>query len=131
MPGRSTIIEPVPTPDSQPFWDASAQGRFSLRHCLSCDRPHWYPRPICPLCGSPDTEWRDASGLGEIYSYSVMDKAAEPYAIAYVRLAEGPIMMTNIVDAPFDALRIGMPVKVALTPSPAGFALPCFTPAEC
>ena len=34
-----------------------------------------------------------------------MRRAAEPYAIAYVTLAEGPTMMTNIVDCDLDAMR--------------------------
>ena len=57
-------------------------------------------------------EWRAASGKGTIYTYSVMRRAKEPYAIAYVTLAEGPTMMTNIVDCDFDALRVGQPVNV-------------------
>ena len=52
-----------------------------------------------------------ASGNGTIYTFSVMRRAKEPYAIAYVTLAEGPTMMTNIVDCDFDALRIGQPVS--------------------
>lgn len=126
---QRAIIEPVPSPETLPFWKAAADGRFLVRHCTACDRTHWYPRPICPLCGSDATEWREGSGKGEIYSYSVMDRAPEPYAIAYVRLAEGPIMMTNIVDCAHDDIAIGMAVAMRWQTSPEGFALPCFTPA--
>lgn len=121
-----TIIEPVPSPDSAPFWSAAAEGRLTLRECSACGRAHWYPRPTCPFCFSADTVWREASGRGEIYSYSVMRRVPAPYAIAYVRLEEGPIMMTNIVAPDLDALAIGQAVSVAFVATPGGFHLPCF-----
>ena len=62
-----------------------------------------------------------------IYTYSVMRRGApEPYAIAYVTLAEGPTMMTNIVDCDLDGIRIGQKVKVVFKPigrRPAGAVL--------
>ncbi|WP_087587008.1 Zn-ribbon domain-containing OB-fold protein [Nitratireductor soli] len=101
-------------PETQPFWSALGEGRFLLKHCRACGRAHWYPRAICPFCTSADTEWREASGDGTIYSYSIMRKAKEPYAIAYVTLAEGPTMMTNIVDSDLEAIRIGGSVRIAI-----------------
>jgi hypothetical protein len=54
----------------------------------------------------------------------------EPYAIAVVKLAEGPQMMTNIVNCPQtpEALQLDMPVKVKFT-SYGNIALPLFAPA--
>jgi hypothetical protein len=57
-----------------------------------------------------------------------MRRAKEPYAIAYVTLAEGPTMMTNIVDCDFDALRIGQPVNVVLAATEDGPPVPMFKP---
>ena len=54
---------------------------------------------------------------------------AAPYAIAYVALAEGVTMMTNIVGCDFDRIAVGMPVKVAFRNSPDGVAVPVFEPA--
>ena len=51
-----------------------------------------------------------------------------PYVIAYVTLAEGTTMMSNIVDCDPDKLRIGQPVTVTFRPSDGGPALPMFTP---
>ena len=122
------ILAPTPTPETAPFWAAAAKGRLLVKTCLACKRAHHYPRPICPLCGSDRTEWREASGRGVIYSYSVMRRASPPYVIAYVTLEEGVSMMTNLVDCDFDALRIGQPVRVLWTPTDGGPPVPMFTP---
>ena len=95
----------------------------------ACGKAHWYPRAICPFCASDKIEWRAASGKGTIYTYSVMRRAKEPYAIAYVTLAEGPTMMTNIVDCDFDALRVGQPVSVVFKDTENGPPVPMFKPA--
>ena len=118
MAGSARTIPPPPVnPETKPFWDAAAQGRLLIKRCTACDEPHWYPRAICPFCGSERTEWMEASGQGTIYSYSVFRRAPIPYAIAYVTLAEGPTMMTNIVDCDLDAIRIGQAVRVAFKPA--------------
>lgn len=103
---------PVPNIETQPFWDAAKEGRLLIKHCADCGKVHWYPRAICPFCHSPKTLWKQASGKGTIYTYSVMRRAAAPFAAAYVTLEEGPAMLTNIVDCDLDALAIGMPVEV-------------------
>ena len=127
MPERA-IIEPVPTPETETFWEATKAGRFLLRRCRACGDAHWYPRSICPLCASADTEWIEGAGEGLIYSYSVMRRAQPNYVMAYVTLAEGPTMMTNIVGCDPATLRIGDRVRISFTPTPGGAALPCFTP---
>jgi uncharacterized protein len=123
------IPAPQPNPETQPFWDAAAQGTLLLKKCRACGELHYYPRTICPLCFSADTEWQAATGEGAIYSYSVMRRAPVPYVIAYVMLAEGITMMTNIVDCDVDAVRIGQSVRLLFKPSDGGPPVPMFTPA--
>lgn len=127
IPAQRIIPAPVPTPDTAPFWAAAAQGRFLLRSCTECGKPHWYPRTLCPFCFSAELTWTEASGKGCIYSFSVMHRAEIPYAVAYVTLEEGPTMLTNIVGAPFASLAIGQPVAVSFVAT-AGAPVPCFTP---
>ena len=124
------IPSPASNPETQPFWDAAAEGRFIIRRCTGCGRVHWYPRAICPFCFSGKSDWQPASGRGRIYSYSVMRRAPEPYAIAYVTLEEGATMLTNIVDCDFDALRVGQKVALVFKPSEGGIPVPMFTPAR-
>jgi uncharacterized OB-fold protein len=122
------IPAPTPSPETAEFWDAAGHGRFVLPRCASCGKTHWYPRAVCPHCFGDATETFEAAGLGTIYSYSVMRRAPQPYAIAYVTLAEGPVMLTNIVDCDFDALHIGQSVKLAWVETDGGPPVPCFTP---
>lgn len=114
-------------PETRAFWSELAEGRFLLRHCRACERAHWYPRAICPHCASADTEWREASGRGTIYSYSIARTAAEPFAIAYVTLAEGPTVMTNIVGSNFAEVAIGRSVELVFGhEAEGGIPLPVF-----
>ena len=122
------IPAPETNPETKPFWEAAAQGRLLIKKCLACGRVHFYPRAICPFCGSDKTEWVTASGRGTVYSYSVMRRVPVPYALAYVTLEEGVSMMTNIVDCDLDAIRIGQRVTVAFKPSEGGPPVPMFRP---
>jgi len=122
------IAAPAVTPDTKVFWEAAAAGRLVLKRCLACGEAHHYPRALCPFCGSDRTEWRDATGRGIVYSYSVMRRVQPPYAIAYVTLEEGVTMMTNIVDCDLDAIRVGQPVRVVWKPTDGGPPVPMFTP---
>jgi uncharacterized protein len=115
--------------ETRPFWDAAAQGKLLYKKCTACGEPHFYPRPFCPFCFSDKVEWQEASGRGTIYTYSVMRRAPVPYAIAYVTLAEGPTMMTNIVDCDLDAIKIGQAVTLVFKPSEGGPLVPMFAPA--
>lgn len=118
--------EPIPAPDTAAFWEGAREGRFLLKQCRSCGKPHWYPRQLCPFCFSVDTEWLEASGKGEIYSFCYMRKAAAPYVLAYVTLDEGPTMMTNIVNADIEGLHTGQRVEVDFRNSAGEWAVPLF-----
>ena len=122
------IASPVVTVETQAFWDAAREGRFIIPICTACGKAHWYPRAICPFCANYKIEWREASGAGTIYTFSIMRRAKEPYVIAHVTLSEGPTMLTNIVDCDFDKLRIGQPVRVVFEETENGQPVPMFRP---
>lgn len=117
------------TPESRTFWEGAARGVLALPRCRACGKAHYHPRSFCPHCFSEDLETFEASGRGTIYTYSVMRRAEPPYVIAYVRLEEGPTVLTRIVDADPDGLRCGQPVRLAFRPAPDGAAVPVFVPA--
>ena len=121
------IPAPEASPETRPFWEAATAGRLLIGTCKACGKPHYYPRALCPFCGSDATEWVAASGRGAVYSYSVMRRLPVPYALAYVTLDEGVTMMTNIVDCDLDAIRIGQRVKVVFKPTEGGPPVPMFT----
>ena len=128
----------LPTTDreTQPFWDGLKEGKFLLRHCNACGRDHYYPRPFCPSCWSDDVSWREASGRGSLYTYSVVHVndlppfgERVPYVAAIVELEEGPRVMTNLEGVPFDTLRCGMAVEVEFRAISDDVTIPVFRPA--
>ena len=123
------ITSPVVTVETKAFWDAAREGRFLIPFCTACGKAHWYPRAICPFCMSDKVELKEASGRGKIYTYSVMRRAPEVYAIGYVTLEEGPTMLTNIVDCDPDKVAIGQPVAVVFRETENGPPAPMFRPA--
>ena len=130
MAKERSIPAPLTNPETEPFWAAAREGKYLIRACTDCGKAHWYPRAICPHCFSEKTEWRESSGRGTIYSVSVMKRAPEVYAVAYVTLEEGPTMMTNIVDCDFDTVAIGQKVTVTWRPTKDdGPPYPQFRPA--
>lgn len=133
MPATDKPV-PVPTPETQPYWDAAEAGELKLQRCTDCDTPFFYPRSTCPLCASDAVEWFTASGRATLYSYTITHRPAPgfeaPYAIAVVQLEEGPRMMTNIVgveNTP-DSLVLDMDLEVTFEKR-GDVTIPQFTPA--
>lgn len=119
---------PHTTTENQPFWDAAADGRLVLPQCRSCGEVIWYPRTFCPSCASRDVEWNEISGTGTVYSFTVVERGQgrwrdhSPYVLAYVELAEGPRVLTNIYgDA--EAVAIGSAVTARFDVSDEGGAI--------
>ena len=127
----------LPTADAetQPYWDAAREERLLIRRCGACGDTHFYPRRFCPSCWSDDVAWEQASGNATLYTWSVVHSndlppfgEKVPYVAAVVDLAEGPRMMTNVVDCDADALRIGMELTVAFDARTDDVTVPVFRP---
>lgn len=123
---------PIVDPGTEPYWEALRHNRLLLRHCRACDRPHFYPREICPHCYSLDLDWSEASGKGSVYSYTVAHRPAGPaysddvpYTIVIVELDEGPRMMSWIVGDT-SQVTIGARLEIRFVPLGEGFVLPMF-----
>ncbi len=129
---------PQPTPETQPFWDGTRDGRLMIMHCNTCARDYFYPRPICPFCMSTDTSWKQASGRAKLHTYMIIHRAAPgfeaeaPYVVGVVELEEGPRMMSNIVGIEPDPakLEIDMPLEVTFDKASDQITLPKFRPAR-
>ncbi len=124
---------PTPEGDTIEFWEGAKEERLLIRHCLDCDAYSYYPRPFCPKCWSERVEWYEASGEATLYTWSVIYnndmppfRDRVPYVAAIVDLAEGPRMMTNVVECPFAELQVGMPLKVTFQPISDEFTIPVF-----
>jgi uncharacterized OB-fold protein len=110
---------PIPNPFTETYWDAAQEGRLLVRRCHTCGNAHHPPRPACPICWSAEVDWEEAAGAGTLYSWSVIHEndlapfsAGLPYVVAVVELAEGPRLMTTIIDSDPDDLHVDAPVSV-------------------
>lgn len=107
----------ISEPDSATYLEALKEGRLVVQRCDSCAHHQLYGRALCTNCGA-DVEWVDASGLGTVYSWTVIRQNHSrpwsemlPYVVALVDLDEGPRLMTNIVGCEPEDVAIGMKVK--------------------
>ena len=128
---------PVADSDSAPFWAALREGRLQLQRCGGCGRYVFYPRALCPHCHSSDLEWVPVAGTGTIYSYTVARRPAGPafaadvpYVLVLVDLDEGVRMLTRLLTADVDSVRIGARVVVDFEVVTDEVTLPAFRLAD-
>lgn len=140
--------KPVPDvdPDSEPYWDAAADGRLVVQHCGDCGERQLYPRIVCRHCGSRDLDIADHSGEGTLYSWTVCHVSGQPgydaetpYVVALVELdlpepnpSGRAVRLTTHVDCPDEDLAVGLPVAVdfAQVSEDPDIHLPIFRPRE-
>lgn len=110
---------PVAQKWSQEFWKGAKEHKFLLKKCTDCGNIDHPPYLYCSECMSMDHEWVEASGKGKIYTFSTTYVGAppafvaeQPYTVAMIDLAEGPRMLTRIVGAKPEDIKIGMDVEV-------------------
>ncbi|WP_454793052.1 Zn-ribbon domain-containing OB-fold protein [Mycolicibacterium lutetiense] len=109
---------PVKTPTSAPFWDALGQHRIVIQYSASTQAYVFYPRVLAPRTLADDLEWREISGMGTLYSFTVARRPvgphfadAVPQMLAIVEWDEGPRFSTELVDVAPEDLGIGMRVR--------------------
>jgi uncharacterized OB-fold protein len=115
---------------TQGWWDATRERRLVVQQCAACGHLQHYPRALCTACGGTALGWVDVAGDGVVDAFTVVHRGLPgydaPYVVARVRLAEGPILLTNLVgDAP-DAWSCEQSVQVAWQPLADGRHLPVF-----
>lgn len=129
------IAKPVPviTVEMRPFYEGAQRGELLLQRCTDCGTFRFPARDWCSACLSQSSAWERAGGRGELFSFTVMHQvyhpafAAEaPYAVAIVKLDEGPKLTTNIVGVAPDQLRIGQRVEVVFERFSDDITLPKF-----
>ena len=124
---------PIPTPTSAPHWEGARTGRLRVQRCRSCGEHVFIPQPTCTQCLSSELEWIESSGLGTLYSYTVVHRPQQPafqtpYTVAIVEVEEGFFMLSNLVDCEEADIRIGMPLEVTFQAMSDEISLPYFRP---
>jgi uncharacterized protein len=130
-----TYDKPVPEPglEDGPFWEATRQHKLRLPHCQSCGHTWFPPYARCPRCLSPDRDWNDVSGRGEVFAFTIFDRPylksfqdEIPYHVALIHLQEGPMLYGNIVELGDDRIEVGLEVEVVFDDVTDGITLPRF-----
>jgi uncharacterized protein len=122
--------------DTREFWEGAKQGRLMLQYCTETKRFQHFPRPVSLYTGRDTVEWRESSGRGKVYSWTVTrspwpgHEARVPYICAYVELDEGVRFLCNLVDCDEHQVQIGMPVMVRWDRLSDDLAFPDFAPVE-
>jgi uncharacterized OB-fold protein len=132
-------LKPLPKPDplTAPLWDSVNRGKLEIQCCDDCKTYVFYPRGLCPSCGSRSLRWTPVSGRGEIHSLTIVHrptnaafKADVPYVVAIIELEEGCRLMSNVIGVQPDPkiVKIGMPVEIVYDRVTKETVLPKFKP---
>lgn len=138
MTQKAEYTKPIPLPDleTKDYWDGAKRHQRMVKHCKSCNKLHWPPKPICPHCLSFDTDWKAVSGNGTVYTFVVFHHPFSPafaqempYAVVQVALDEQKDihLMGNLRDCPVDQVRVGMKVKTVFEDVTPEITIPQFS----
>jgi uncharacterized protein len=87
-------------------------GKLAYQRCADCSAAVFYPRVLCPVCGSGALEWRESAGRGTVYATTaVYSRNRDPHSVVLVDLDEGFRMMSRVEGVPAEEVEIGMRVR--------------------
>lgn len=120
MSNGDTNPRPVPQPWllTRPFWQAARAHRLVVQYDAEADAWQFYPRAISVHTSRRNLEWREVSGKGTLYSYTVTHvpprgfAGREPYLVGVVELIEGVRMMAPLSNIEPGEAKIGMRLRV-------------------
>lgn len=118
--------------DTSEFWAAAREGRLVVQYDRTTGRPQWFPRALSLTSGRRDLEWRQVSGNGTLYSWTVTHSPwpghedRVPYVCALVDLDEGVRMLTNVINTDPATLEVGQRVRLAWQDLADGVRYPAF-----
>ena len=113
----------------QPMWDSMRARAWSLQGCDGCGQYRYRPSSCCPGCPCMGHRWRPPSGAGTVLSWVVFHREYLPdhkppcNAVA-VQLAEGPVVVSNVVGPDPAGSWISQAVRVCYEPAAQGNLLP-------
>jgi hypothetical protein len=117
------------------WWDQAAEGKLVIQRCTGCEVLRHPPRPMCDSCRSIEWDFVEASGRGELASFTVIHHPQipgyeYPLTIGLVDLEEGTRIISQVIDCERDAISIGMALEATILEDDDGFKLPVFRPAQ-
>ena len=130
---REVVVSPQPCMGlyDEPMWRSIASHQMALQRCSDCGAFRYPPGPACSKCLSEKYDWTAISGVARIISWVVFHKTylpayPAPYNVIAVRLAEGPVMVSNLEGPQPDINSIDAAVNIQYVIMADGFTLPRF-----
>lgn len=132
LPGFAYPVDP----GGVRFWAAVADRTLTVSRCEDCGR-HFAPFPVaCPYCGSRALSVHPSSGQGSLYTWTVCHRAMDPmfsaevpYVVGAVRLDEGAVLYSRMVEVDPADVSAGMAVELCwLRVEPSGLWMWAFRP---
>jgi len=120
---------------SRPFWEATREKKLLIQYCRATGKYQHHPRPVSIFTGrASDLEWREVSGRGEVFSWTVARRGPlpfrghEPYLVVSVTLDVGVNFIANMAHCSMEEIHVGMEVVPFWLPLEDGSHLPMFQP---
>ena len=133
QPQRPGIPVGVPSPVSQPYWDACKRGELVYQRCPDCGLVLERPSTVCGGCFGRSLEWVRSSGTGTLYSWTVVWRPQHPaftvpYAPAIISMDEGWWHIAAVIGCEPEDLEPGMRLAVEFHPASDDIVLPYYRP---
>jgi uncharacterized OB-fold protein len=124
---------PVPrsSPRSAEYWQACTRRELTYQRCNACGYVGLRSFVVCARCLARDPQRLTSSGLGSLYSWTVVWRPPDPafrvpYAPAVVELDEGFFMVSAVVGCEPGDLVAGMRLLVEFHAVSDDMVLPYF-----
>jgi len=89
-------------------------GRFLIQRCADCGRAIYYPRELCPHCGSEAVTLVPPAGTGTVHAVTTIRRkpdAGGDYNVCLIDLDEGVRLMSRVEGVAPTEVRIGQRVR--------------------
>lgn len=121
--GRVPDFAPHRHPLTDPFWQATSEGRLALPCCEVCGAWQWYPVAGLPCHPEAGHQWRTVPCEGSVFTFTRVERAFlpsggdPPYTVALVEIdgIVGLRLVTLLVGPGSDEPAIGDRVRLAPT----------------
>jgi uncharacterized OB-fold protein len=90
------------------------QGQFLIQRCSGCQQHVYFPRELCPHCGSDALALVAPAGTGSVYSATTVRRRPEAGGdlnVSLIELDEGVRLMSRVEGVPASDVRIGQRVS--------------------
>ncbi len=118
MTTTTDVPRPVPAMPDSPLYRAYFAGlreqAIRVPRCTDCGVLQWPPRELCGHCQGSSFEQVDVPTVGEVYTYTVMNRAFHPwfrdkvpYGAAVVEVAPGVRILGRYAGDDVESLHCG------------------------